>query len=160
MAEVKRYWHSDGNGTACLYHQLQYVLATDYDAAQARIRTLEAELEKSVNNARGLWIDVEQQAQRVRELEAERDKLRAAQAWQPIETAPKDGTVIDLWDADWKRRIVGASWACHYWMNGKPQREPSWGPDDRDGPFCSRPTHWMTHWMPLPPAPQSGEGEG
>jgi hypothetical protein len=70
--------------------------------------------------------------------------------WQPIETAPKDGTVIDLWDAYCKCRVVNASWAHHYFLNSKPQNEKSWGRDDRDGPFCAKPTHWM----PLPEAPK------
>ena len=43
---------------------VKYRLASDYDAVAA-------ELEKSVNNARANWIDAEQQAARVRELEAD-----------------------------------------------------------------------------------------
>jgi len=71
--------------------------------------------------------------------------------WQPIETAPKDGTVIDLWDGHYKHRVVNARWANHYWMNGVPIREKSWGSNDRDGPFCDKPTHWM----PLPKPPEA-----
>jgi hypothetical protein len=72
--------------------------------------------------------------------------------WQPIETAPKDGTTIDLWDGHYKHRVVNAQWKHHYWMNGVPIREKSWGSNDRDGPFCDKPTHWM----PLPKSPEEG----
>lgn len=70
-------------------------------------------------------------------------------SWQPIETAPKDGTVIDLWDGHYGVRVTNARWDHHYWLNGVPQGEKSWGRDDRDGPFCAKPTHWMP--LPTPP---------
>ena len=72
------------------------------------------------------------------------------EGWQPIETAPKNGTFIDLWDDKYMYRITDARWAYHYWENGKPIGEKSWGPSDRDGPFCGKPTHWM----PLPKKPE------
>lgn len=70
--------------------------------------------------------------------------------WQPIETAPMDGTVIDLWDGHYKHRVVNARWAHHYWIDGATTLDKSWGRDDRDGPFCGKPTHWM----PLPKSPE------
>jgi hypothetical protein len=75
--------------------------------------------------------------------------------WQPIETAPKDGTHILLW---WR--------TC--------PDHPSVGAWDVDEEFEDRPTHWpspvegwrcegddiipknqhdVTHWMPLPAPP-------
>ncbi len=62
----------------------------------------------------------------------------ALPAWQPIETAPKDGTEVLLFQ---ERRIVAGSWnsggAMHmpHWMGGN-----------------YKPTHWM-----LLPAPPSGD---
>jgi hypothetical protein len=65
--------------------------------------------------------------------------------WQPIETAPQDGTAILLTDArvlDWTQ--------VAYWddRNGDPW---GWARDDCD-------TRWhremFTHWMPLPGAPR------
>jgi hypothetical protein len=59
--------------------------------------------------------------------------------WQPIETAPKDGTrvllcVVGPWTADAREYYHLASWCVDYWQ-----------------PFI--PNNW-THWMPLPePAP-------
>lgn len=79
----------------------------------------------------------------------------SGEGWRPIETAPKDGTTIDLWDDDWKIRICNARWAFHYWLEGRPQGDKAWGPDHRDGPFCSH----LTHWMPLPAAPAVAVGE-
>lgn len=57
-------------------------------------------------------------------------------AWQPIETAPKDGTYV----------LCGApgSTATVYFWNGA-----AWD----DGDFFSNET-WPTHWMPLPSAPE------
>lgn len=76
--------------------------------------------------------------------------------WQPIETAPKDGSVIYLWDAHYRCRVTGAKWDFHYWMNGVSQGEKSWGAGDRDGPFCGKPTHWM----PIPSPPSGDEKHG
>lgn len=74
--------------------------------------------------------------------------------WQPIETAPKDGTIIDVWlgDADERdvsfyciptsRRAVGWSW-----KNGKFR--------PLGGLNIEMPTFVVpTHWMPQPPAPR------
>lgn len=61
--------------------------------------------------------------------------------WQPIETAPKDGTVIDLWStwpgADCKpQRITNCCWEFERW--------------NHRSAFT-----WIspTHWMPLPTSP-------
>ncbi len=73
--------------------------------------------------------------------------------WQPIETAPKDGTRILLWPVKVHRKekltyeeiaVIG------YWYE--------W-PNDAGGAWCgatrskSIPLN-LTHWMPLPAAPQ------
>jgi len=58
--------------------------------------------------------------------------------WQPIETAPRDGTLILV-----NVKHIGAD-AVSYWGAG--WRETSNGLMLRDAP---------THWMPLPPAPET-----
>ena len=70
--------------------------------------------------------------------------------WQPIETAPKDGTLIDVWAHG--RRYPAVRWT--YWVN-----EPKYqiwenqhlydadGGHHWDAPHIN-PTHWM-----LPPQP-------
>ncbi len=74
--------------------------------------------------------------------------------WQPIETAPRDGTEILLHQAGWGRVMLGwrGSSMWHFYD------EPHWSealqediadingwPDDKQGP---------THWMPLPEPPK------
>lgn len=64
--------------------------------------------------------------------------------WQPIETAPKDGTRLDLWSEngwrypnaawDWVGDGMGWTDAHHH------------GSIEEGGPF--------THWMPLPEPPK------
>ncbi len=68
-----------------------------------------------------------------------------AEAWQPIETAPKDGTWVLLYTAS---GIVEGCWSYGAWVNG-----PIYCTyDGAGGPaFESRPTHWM----PIPPGPTS-----
>jgi len=59
--------------------------------------------------------------------------------WQPIATAPKDGTVVDLW---WKgQRMTGCWWniTMEKWT------------DDRSGLFYKPDP---SHWMPSPPDPK------
>lgn len=68
--------------------------------------------------------------------------------WQPIDTAPKDGTVILGYE---KRGIVSMYWETYFirpegevfgfWELGVEEEES----DDMWTP---------THWMPLPPPPQ------
>lgn len=79
-------------------------------------------------------------------------------AWQPIETAPKDGTVIDLWvdDPQWgATRECDMRWIKHtrYYRNGRTEDVEGWGWPGLDEPdFLSdgKPTHWMP--VPEPPA--------
>lgn len=54
--------------------------------------------------------------------------------WQPIETAPKDGTVIIVYAPDF---FQTAAWTDEKWTNAA----NSWLED-------------VTHWMPLPKPPQ------
>ena len=73
--------------------------------------------------------------------------------WQPIETAPKDGTWFDAWiTARYEKyRVADAFWCKHNscFMHGEL---------DRYGPY---PTDWehgkATHWMPIPAPPAEKE---
>lgn len=77
--------------------------------------------------------------------------------WQPIESAPRDGTEIDVWcfchDPEWRRehgiqsgtRVPFSFWCDGEWMIF----------DARDGesvPVGS--SHYtVSHWMPVPSPP-------
>lgn len=63
--------------------------------------------------------------------------------WQPIETAPKDGTQIlgyTVWPA-----LTAVRWAQESFYYGRPGWEDE---------FSN--VEWQpTHWMPLPPPPEA-----
>jgi hypothetical protein len=59
------------------------------------------------------------------------------EGWKPIETAPKDGIVIDLHHSKYGR-IRSVFWEAD---------DEFWIAEDED-PF-------ITHWIPLPPPPQA-----
>ncbi len=63
--------------------------------------------------------------------------------WQPIESAPKDGTVIDLWwqeDNDQGYRIPD----CHF-------RDDDFWIDDSGNLIAAQ---YVSHWMPIPAPPE------
>lgn len=66
--------------------------------------------------------------------------------WQLIETAPKDGTKVDLWFKWWRAdtdTFLGRRTTDCYWSTGG---NPGWHSEWASIPTNSRPTHWM-----LPP---------
>ena len=73
--------------------------------------------------------------------------------WQPIETAPKDGTLVDLWVIDTSdgsgRRETDAYFANGKWWS---TRDTNAGEPVEQGRITA------THWMPLPAPPPAGEG--
>jgi len=75
------------------------------------------------------------------------------QGWMPIETAPKDGTRVDLWYPRIGRRID-----CYF--RGAPFN--CWGWDEPDPEGVDGETYFVvlgsvepTHWQPLPAPPVS-----
>lgn len=72
------------------------------------------------------------------EAEAEITRLREAQGWQPIETAPKDGTPVLAWDEGAVCIVT--------WVSGDSVDPDGWYDVQRLDPA-------PTHWQPLPPAP-------
>ena len=71
------------------------------------------------------------------------------EAWLPIETAPKDGTRLILW---WGGKPVLAGWLDNS------QRKHPWAGWQTPS-LTPRPQGEPTHYMPLPPAPQTKGGE-
>lgn len=74
--------------------------------------------------------------------------------WQPIETAPKDGTRLDLWAKAWLPafdRFEYRRFADCVWMRGGDNHKPYWLNLDKE--WCA--THWQP--LPAPPTPPSEE---
>ena len=79
------------------------------------------------------------------------DELEALRGgWLLIDTAPKDGTRVDLWCDD-------ARYTDCYWKGG-PKRGCWWAPnqdyDGVDGVLCR---HGATHWRPIPTPPSKAK---
>lgn len=69
--------------------------------------------------------------------------------WQPIATAPRDGTRIDIWDPD----CGGIRVADAYWSGGQKSggwHAPNQDYDGMDGLYAK---DGPTHWRPLPAPP-------
>lgn len=73
--------------------------------------------------------------------------------WQPIETAPKDGTLIDAWAGN--KRVVNIRWEPEDYAKGECWAEAFPASRGMAGSDCFpaylRPQ--PTHWMPTPTAP-------
>lgn len=69
--------------------------------------------------------------------------------WQPIETAPKDGTWIIAWcvhqNSQWSKAPVGEGWEAPVLAQWIDHNGGGWTWNGLCGQF--------THWMPLPKAP-------
>lgn len=69
----------------------------------------------------------------------------AQDGWRPIESAPKDGTMVDLYDTKYRRRITDCSYSA-YRNDWKSNGEII---------FMKN----VNYWQPLPPPPAQYEGE-
>jgi hypothetical protein len=94
-------------------------------------------------------------AKEIAEKDAEIERLKRVTEWQPIETAPKDGTEVIVSDG---RDVFTARYRLSNCANDEPFFAVS-----GDGDFFNRGTdwnfepdyRWPTHWMPLPDAPNT-----
>ena len=73
-------------------------------------------------------------------------------SWQPIETAPKDGTYVILVDCDLV--TIGK------WMNSDALRDEAWVGFDSIQSLHKTCVMAPTHWMPLPSPPGTEEEGG
>lgn len=89
----------------------------------------------------------------IAQLTARVEELEQAQGWQPIETAPKDGTHVifaTAYDGKIVHSVHSGAWGPAY------DRGPNAWVEDYDYKICE-----PTHWMPLPQPPQAdSQGEG
>ena len=71
--------------------------------------------------------------------------------WQPIGTAPKDGTEVDLWcpDGHGGYRVQEAKWMKREYGPNGDYAWHAWNPEFEWEPIPREPTHWM----PLPEPP-------
>jgi hypothetical protein len=91
----------------------------------------------------------------LRESDAEIERLKRVNEWQPIETAPKDGKEVIATDG---RDVFTA----RYRISNCTQDAPFFAVSG-DGEFINRGTdwnfepdyRWPTHWMPLPTPPNT-----
>ena len=86
--------------------------------------------------------------------------------WQPIETAPKDGTPFLTYSKDAAESpqegalgTKGSPFLVMAWVLGDPTPVDEHG--DHHDIHCYEPTHWLSlDEIPAPPAPRAaGEGE-
>ena len=82
-------------------------------------------------------------------------------AWQPIETAPKDGTTIDVW-RDGLRETVYWGLPPHHCGEMGSYCDSDWhNLKEKDwicatfGEFTGGEDDPFTHWMPLPAPPEN-----
>lgn len=76
--------------------------------------------------------------------------------WQPIQTAPKDGTWVDLWAVDWNdngKRIPNCIWDDKWLTFIFPDYFPAL--DDCVDVFVKDDEYVPTHWMPIPEPPKA-----
>lgn len=101
-------------------------------------------------------LDVERQGieramdARIAQALRERDEARAALEWQPIETAPKDGTRILITNGGW----VQLGWYSHSFWLGRLSKEGAWVCDDPRDSHALVDEDAPTRWRSLPPPPE------
>lgn len=106
------------------------------------------EISRRYGTARMLHVDIEDAIAEIERLRAAAAGAGAGAEWQPIETAPKDGTDVDLWGSlnkEPRHRITDCHWHKGEWL--------VWGASGVDDEPHWMPVFCASHWMPLPPAP-------
>lgn len=77
--------------------------------------------------------------------------------WNPIETAPKDGTRLLLWHKD--GYVVSGRWHSDPGIDNPNAYEPQWAwwvSDNEIVMWDGGPDDHPSHWMPMPELPKEG----
>jgi hypothetical protein len=74
------------------------------------------------------------------------------EAWQPIETAPRDGSVIDLW-SDCHGRLADCRWRKHAVLYADDEPTFAWFKRNGGRAFNVGLDADFSHWRPLPKSP-------
>jgi hypothetical protein len=117
------------------------------DALRARVEALTEEVNKWRDAANAATDQLGRISQEYLNVSARVEALEAERGWQPIETAPKDGSAVWLWNG--YRRCIG-------WYSEYADHSGGWHRQSLIGePLGKRDIDPETHWMPLPPAPSA-----
>ena len=119
----------------------------DADLADARIADLEKEL-ASVHERYDSTIEECNRFSAMYASAVQKNKQLELATWQPIETAPKDGTQILVMG---KKRQFVARFENNHWLHWKNLKARYW---DMKSHFIN-----PTHWKPLGPPPAQGASD-
>jgi hypothetical protein len=83
-------------------------------------------------------------------------------SWQPIETAPKDGTEIDVWhychDPKWRPDSHGIASGWRHtnvkWCKGNPPGWAEYNVEEAEWIHLPDVMYTTSHWMPIPEPPE------
>lgn len=114
--------------------------------AAAAIRALEADRNRWRDQFDARALDIIKLGQEVGALTAALSRAEGENAWQPIETAPRDETWIELWWPDTEAKVHAGFWSNtgpNDWYRSEADSHPM-----RDY-FDGQPTHWRAIREPL-----------
>ena len=83
------------------------------------------------------------------------EKLESAQDWQPIETAPKDGTMVFVWFPDMPKAFL-EEYEGRIKLGRFVEGLQEWSVQDVGGNIPPK----VTHWRPLFDPPKGTEDDG
>jgi hypothetical protein len=119
------------------------------------MRTIE-EIKTDLKRKWGTRIPSELHSELIAAQDAEIARLQAQLEWQPIETAPKDGTVIELNGPSFEYLVIGkwVDFGSYVFRGVRESGESKWVNMGLAFPKIKNPTLWR----PIPPLPQAKEG--
>lgn len=131
---------------------------TDRGELVGKIRTLKSEKHKLIKDSQDAADRYEKTLMEMHDYQmdiaAELAELKAAQEWQPIETAPKDGTIVLLHIPNMPAvSCTQAFYGSTFCPIEQVEQEEHW----RNASTDHQVYRTATHWRPLPSAPKEGE---